>query len=168
MRLSPQQSAALKEFAQAAIQSAKTLGMPQKFADLSLAQAILESGWGRTVSGENNIFGIKSDHFNNDGSTNVTTHETIGGGSTQQVLAFQNYASVTECFQDHARIFLAGLLAPKYKAWVAAGASSAADLIVAISFPSPAPCYATAQNYKDSLNEILKMNEVVQALAAAD
>src|ERR1700730_1035975 len=117
MSLTPQQLAALKEFAQAAVQSAKSLGMPKRFADLSLAQAILESGWGRSVSGDNNIFGIKFDHFNSEGFRNIVTHETINGVSVQQALAFQNYTSVTECFQDHARIFLSGPLAPKYKSW---------------------------------------------------
>jgi flagellum-specific peptidoglycan hydrolase FlgJ len=167
MSLTPQQTAALKEFAEAALQSAKALGMPPRFADVSLAQAILESGWGKTVSGDNNVFGIKFDHFNVLGFRNIVTHETIHGVSQQQTLAFQNYASVTECFQDHARIFLTGALAPKYKAWVHGGAVSVTDLITAISPPSQPPNYATALDYKKSLSDILQMNAVVQALAAA-
>jgi flagellum-specific peptidoglycan hydrolase FlgJ len=164
--LTQKQSIALSELATAAVQSAKTLGMPEAFAELSLLQAILESGWGGTMSGHDNVFGIKFDHFNGESSTDVITHETINGLSQTKTLPFQNYISESECFQDHARIFLTGPLAPKYKSWLSSGGSTE-DLIKIISFPSPRPLYATSETYHESLMALKKMTAVQNTLHAA-
>lgn len=71
-----------------------------------IAQAALETGWGKAAIG-NNIFGVK-DHPN-DGWTgkyqDVVTWEDINGsapgGEVQIVARFRDYDSIAESFADH-------------------------------------------------------------------
>jgi flagellum-specific peptidoglycan hydrolase FlgJ len=155
-----------KQYAEAAVNCSREIGMKAGFDLLTVAQAILESGWNPHYSGTWNPLGIKADNFNALGSTETETHETVNGVSETVELPFQDYASLEDCFADHARIFLTGPLAPKYKAWAASGAPLDA-LCVAISFPSPRPLYATAENYLSSLRSMLAMQSLVAAVMAA-
>ncbi len=162
----PAQLNALKQLADASVQAARAVAFPDSFADLSLAQAILESGWLARTSGKNNVFGIIADHFNDLGATTVSTHEQTAAGLMPRVRQFQNYASLEECFADHARIFTTGLLAEKCGTWLS-GSREVNDLVSAISYPTDPPHYATDANYAHSLCSILKMPAVQAALAEA-
>src|SRR3954447_24781276 len=80
-------------------------------ASITLAQAILESGWGTTpISDANNYFGIKAvDH--GDGPFDVgpiasghilaETEEFEHGHSVTIVAAFRKYATMADSFRDH-------------------------------------------------------------------
>lgn len=79
-------------------------------AELILAQAALETGWGRheitTRNGSNshNLFGIKaSSHWQGE-TTDIVTHEYINGRRTQVVDTFRVYDSFEHAFTDYASL----------------------------------------------------------------
>lgn len=84
-----------------------TTGVP---AELILAQAALETGWGRheiaTRSGHNshNLFGIKAGSHWQGKTTDIVTHEYINGRRTQVVDTFRVYDSFEHAFTDYARL----------------------------------------------------------------
>lgn len=96
--------AKLAEPAQAASQ---TTGVP---AELILAQAALETGWGRheiaTRQGSNshNLFGIKAGSHWQGKTTDIVTHEYINGRRTQMVDTFRVYDSFEHAFTDYANL----------------------------------------------------------------
>jgi len=64
-----------------------------------IAQAALETGWGKSAIG-NNIFGIKAAGWN--GKTqSVLTWEHIGGKDVQIFDDFRDYDSIADSFADH-------------------------------------------------------------------
>lgn len=77
-------------------------------AELILAQAALETGWGRheitTRSGSNsyNVFGIKAGSQWEGKTTDIVTHEYINGRRTQVVDTFRVYDSFEHAFTDYA------------------------------------------------------------------
>lgn len=76
------------------------------FASVTLAQWIIESGWGKYASGDNNFFGIKATHEQIDeGKATIRlTHETINGVYAPVMQYFADYESVADCFIAHARL----------------------------------------------------------------
>ena len=84
-----------------------TTGVP---AGLILAQAALETGWGRheiaTRSGDNshNLFGIKAGSQWKGETTDIMTHEYINGRRTQVVDTFRVYDSFEHAFTDYASL----------------------------------------------------------------
>lgn len=80
----------------------KKYGVP---ASISMAQAILESGWGKKAPG-NNLFGIKADKSWDGECVDVPTHEYVNGKKIAVTCKFRAYPSVSESIEDHAR-FLA-------------------------------------------------------------
>lgn len=74
-------------------------------AAVSIAQAALETGWGRSVKGHN-YFGIKG------AGQTFTTHEVIDGKRVQLKDNFRAYASLEESFRDYG-VFLT--TNPRYK-----------------------------------------------------
>ena len=94
----------LSASAQAA--SRKT-GVP---AELILAQAALETGWGRheiaTADGGNshNLFGIKAGSQWQGPTTEIVTHEVLNGQRTRIRDSFRVYGSFEEAFTDYARL----------------------------------------------------------------
>lgn len=79
-------------------------------AELILAQAALETGWGRheiaTRSGNNshNLFGIKAGSHWQGETTDIVTHEYINGRRTPVVDTFRVYDSFEHAFTDYARL----------------------------------------------------------------
>ena len=64
---------------------------------ITAAQAIIESGWGSSISGTNNIFGIKGTP-----GTLCWTREVDANGNSYQTQAyFKNFSSLTECIKYH-------------------------------------------------------------------
>ena len=61
------------------------------------AQWALESGWGKTVSGRNNYFGIKAQP--GEPGTEKSTTEFYIGGPAREIARFADYASTYDCLQ---------------------------------------------------------------------
>ncbi|WP_163575936.1 flagellar assembly peptidoglycan hydrolase FlgJ [Halomonas faecis] len=129
----------LVEPAQAA---SRRTGVP---AELILAQAALETGWGRheipTASGGNshNLFGIKAGTSWNGETTEITTHEYVDGRRTRVTDAFRVYDSFEEAFTDYA-----GLIGdnPRYASVTQAGSAEQAARALQSSGYATDPAYA--------------------------
>ena len=74
------------------------------FPSIKMAQAILETGWGKSKVG-NNMFGIKAagkkSPYWNGSAINADTTEYIQGESGTYNLAFRKYDSVEASIRDH-------------------------------------------------------------------
>ncbi len=86
-----------------AIRSQRTTGVP---ASVTIAQAILESDWGRSglTRQANNYFGIKG--TGPAGSVTMRTREVINGRDVYVNAQFRKYNSAAESFTDHAQFFI--------------------------------------------------------------
>lgn len=128
---------------------ARVSGIP---VELMLAQAALETGWGRyripTVEGgdSHNLFGIKAGSGWQGETTSVTTHEYVAGKRIQTEARFRVYDSYEAAFADYA-----GLVGgdPRYRAVaVAPSAEQAARELQAAG-------YATDPAYADKLISLI-------------
>jgi len=121
-------------------------------ASVTLAQAILESGWGDSHMGDAfNYFGIKA--HSGEPSVTVRTREVVGGKSVLIDAAFRRFASVDECFAAHGHFLRDN---SRYaKAFQTADAEGFARAIAAAG-------YATDPNYGDVLVQIIRQNNLTQ------
>jgi len=116
-----------KAFVKAAVPGAQSSdrehGVP---AAVTLAQAILESGWGKFSAGANNFFGIKAQPTKQVGVYDWAdiaagcvlrkTQEEVGGRSETQIGAFRAYDSLSDSIRDHgARLLANPVYAPAFK-----------------------------------------------------
>ncbi|QTP59507.1 flagellar assembly peptidoglycan hydrolase FlgJ [Billgrantia antri] len=129
--------------------ASRQTGVP---AELILAQAALETGWGRheiaTADGGNsyNLFGIKAGSNWQGRTTDVTTHEYIDGRRTRVVDTFRAYDNFEQAFTDYARLIGNN---PRYSAVTTAGnAEQAARALQAGG-------YATDPAYADKLIAVM-------------
>jgi Mannosyl-glycoprotein endo-beta-N-acetylglucosaminidase/Putative peptidoglycan binding domain len=129
--------------------SQKETGVP---ASVTLAQAILESGWGDSHMGDaHNYFGIKAQ--SGEASVTVRTREVVGGKDVFVDAAFRSFASVEECFAAHGHFLRDN---SRYaKAFQTADAESFARAIAAAG-------YATDPKYGDVLVQIIRQNNLAQ------
>jgi len=107
------QSTFLKTVIPAAVASQKLTRIP---ASITIAQAILESGWGQSALARqaNNFFGIKAtSRLSPNSYAEFQTSEFVDGRRTSVMAAFAKYASPADSFAAHAQL-IAG--APRYKA----------------------------------------------------
>lgn len=86
--------------------TAAELGVPAR---ALVAQAALETGWGRRLVQEDgatshNLFGIKAGGRWNGGRMSAATHEFAGGVRHGERADFRAYGSVAESFADYARL----------------------------------------------------------------
>jgi flagellum-specific peptidoglycan hydrolase FlgJ len=105
------ESAFLKICIPAALESQRATGVP---ASITIAQAVLESGWGQTglAKGANNYFGIKAAaHVAPDSYITMPTYEVIEGHSVEELAKFARYATVEDGFKAHALLLSQ---APRY------------------------------------------------------
>ncbi|GAA5110660.1 flagellar assembly peptidoglycan hydrolase FlgJ [Alloalcanivorax gelatiniphagus] len=129
--------------------AARRTGVP---APLILAQAALETGWGRhritTEDGadSHNLFGIKAGSGWRGRTTEVTTHEYIDGQRVRRVERFRVYDSYQDAFADHGRL----LTGNQRYAGVAAAADPA-DAARALQRGG----YATDPAYADKLVRLM-------------
>ena len=107
--LTPQQQAALKQIAEAAVAAERETAVP---AEISAAQCILESAW-LQVAPRFNCFGIKSRPDAN--CQYCLTKEYLNGEWKTQKLAFATYPSLAACFAAHARLLQCGVYAPAWQ-----------------------------------------------------
>ena len=122
-------------------------------AELILAQAALETGWGRheiaTRNGNNshNLFGIKAGSHWQGETTDIVTHEYINGRRTQVVDTFRVYESFEHAFTDYASLISNN---PRYAGVVQApSAEQAAQELQRGG-------YATDPRYADKLVAVMK------------
>ncbi len=141
-------TARLGEHAQAA--SAAT-GIPARF---MLAQAALESGWGRREirqadgSSSHNVFGIKAGSQWKGKTVEVTTTEYVNGVPEKKLQRFRAYDSYAEAFRDYASLLTGS---PRY-APVVASAANANDFARGLQKAG----YATDPHYADKLIGVIR------------
>jgi hypothetical protein len=108
-----QQQAFLDATAPAARDASFQTGVP---ASVTVAQAILESDWGRSQLSQsaNNYFGIKAtSSMGNDGLVWMPTSEYDASGQSYDTISpFRAYKSLMDSMTDHDRLLLTGRYAP--------------------------------------------------------
>ena len=132
---------------------------------VGIAQAALETGWGRNISRDgngvsgNNLFNIKADPGWNGGRLSVRTLEFDDGLPKPQVASFRAYPDLKSAFADYVQ-FLKGN--PRYASALQQGAQGGkfADALQSAG-------YATDPSYADKLRSILagpRLNDVMARL----
>ena len=100
-----EQAKFIEEAGQAARSSQESTGVP---ASVTVAQAILESNWGKSSIGSaNNYFGIKAHGKPGPaGVVNANTGEYVNGAYVTMNEPFRAYNSMAESFIDHGKFFV--------------------------------------------------------------
>jgi flagellar protein FlgJ len=130
-------------------QAARELGVD---ANALVAQAALETGWGRSVpcnaNGECsfNLFGIKAGSQWSGATVNVPTIEFEEGVAVRKVERFRAYASPAESFRDYAALIRNN---PRYENALGAG-SDVASFAAALQSGG----YATDPKYADKITAV--------------
>jgi hypothetical protein len=134
------QQAFLDATGQGARDAAFQTGVP---ASVTVAQAILESDWGRSQLAQvaNNYFGIKAtSSLGNDGLIWLPTSEYDDSGQIYEIVsAFRAYKSLTDSMTDHDRLLLTSRYAPAMR--VASDPKQFAQQLYAAGY-STDPAYA--------------------------
>ncbi|OIQ93333.1 peptidoglycan hydrolase FlgJ [mine drainage metagenome] len=97
-----------------ALEASQATGIPPHF---MVAQAALETGWGRSEprypDGRKsfNLFGIKAGSGWTGPVVRATTSEVVGGVAQKRVASFRAYGSYAEAFRDYAHLLLSN---PRY------------------------------------------------------
>jgi flagellar rod assembly protein/muramidase FlgJ len=142
----------LAAVAPAAQQTMRDLKVP---ASVTLAQAILESGWG--TSGLSlramNLFGIKADASWTGSKMVFPTAEVVNGKRVFVSAAFRAYSTWTGSVHDHAQFLVAN---PRYAA--AFQTTNGADFAHAIAKAG----YATDPEYADKLVALMNVRNLYQ------
>lgn len=125
-------------------------GLPARFV---LAQAALESGWGRSeVRGadgraSNNLFGIKAGRDWKGPVVEARTTEYVNGVPLQTLQRFRAYATPAESFADYARLLTSS---PRYREVLARG-HDATGFATALQQAG----YATDPRYAEKISRII-------------
>lgn len=94
-----------KDFVKKVLPIAQRVAMKFNMNPLVLvAQAALETGWGKSVGSDNNFFGIKNSKGWNGESTLKASDEYINGKKVSQVSSFRSYENISKSFEDYARL----------------------------------------------------------------
>lgn len=103
-----------------AVEASRATGIPAHFL---VAQAALETGWGRAEpraadgTPSNNLFGIKAGRSWNGAAVEAPTTEIVDGVAQRRVERFRAYGSYAEAFGDYANLLLSS---PRYAGVVGA------------------------------------------------
>lgn len=133
----------INKIAPHAIEAMKDHGI---LASLTIAQAILESSWGKASIG-NNIFGIKANTAWKGKTKIVKTHEYIKGIKTAVDAMFRDYESIEDSIKDHTSLFVR---LDRYKAII-----GEKDYKLACVFVQKAG-YATDPTYSEKLVSLIQ------------
>jgi flagellar protein FlgJ len=122
-----------------------------------IAQAALETGWGRSQPGgnSNNLFGIKAGANWNGGSVQANTEEFAGGVANRLDASFRAYGSHRESVEDYVRLIRDN---PRY-----AGAVNTGSDVQAFANALQRGGYATDPDYARKLEAVAA--EVRQRIA---
>jgi flagellar protein FlgJ len=123
-----------------------------------LAQAALESGWGRSMPG-NNIFGVKAGSDWTGGTVQAYTHEISATGDTGETADFRAYPNVSAAVADYVRLIAQNT---RYRAALDAGSDPRAygQALVAGG-------YATDPDYASKLAAVAASPTIAAALGTA-
>ena len=129
-----------------------------------LAQAALETGWGRHVmprgDGKSslNLFGIKAGHGWSGDRVAKRTLEFDGGVARTEVAAFRAYDDVAATFDDYARLMVEN---PRYSE--VSGHGSNVDRFASALQASG---YATDPNYANKISRVASSDTMARVLAS--
>jgi flagellar protein FlgJ len=142
--------------------AAAALGVEPK---LLLAQAALETGWGRAVpqrggASANNLFGIKAGESWSGDSTSSWTLEHVDGVTSRELERFRAYDTTAGSFADYVSLISSGR---RY-----AGALENAGDAQAYARAVTDAGYATDPNYADKWLAIYNGERLKQALRGMD
>ena len=155
--LTTNQIEALKHAEAQACSCEQKTGCP---AALTVAQWVLESGWGKYSPG-NNCFGIKF-YAGAFGSQSLATHEYVQGKSIAEAQEFATFETLEDCFEKHARLISGGK--PYQQAFTNFQRSHNVEQLIR----DIAPHYAPGNpKYVDSLLSVIRMPQVSGILKAA-
>lgn len=135
--------------------AAQSLGVSP---NVLLAQAALESGWGRSMPG-NNLFGVKAGAGWTGGSVQAYTHEATAGGESGQTASFRSYPNLAAAVADYVQLIANNA---RYR-----GALGAGNDPLAYGQALVAGGYATDPNYASKLAAVAASPTVTAALGAA-
>ncbi|MHB1673792.1 MAG: glucosaminidase domain-containing protein [Acidobacteriaceae bacterium] len=155
--MTPEENEFLKTAVPAAQFSQRMYGVP---ASITIAQAILESGWGKSGLTRlgNNYFGIKAVHAaalrSPEDYIEFPTVEYEQGVRVTIHADFAKYGTVSQCFVSHARLLA---MADRYKPAMAVRSDAAkfAEQLQACG-------YSTNPNYAGSLMQLVKEFDLTQ------
>ena len=133
----------LKAMIPVAKEVAEDLGISHK---IVLAQAALESGWGKSVSG-NNLMGIKS--HGEEGGVDVVTHEVVNGKKVKITDSFRQYDTPEDSIRGYGKFLKAN---SRYKHFLRAGVDNEDAQLSALQTSG----YATDPMYSQKLKNIIK------------
>ncbi len=133
-----------------AVESQKITGIP---ASVTLAQAALESNWGKSAPG-NNFFGIKG--AGPAGTQSLKTWEVIDGKKVTVSANFRKYNSAVESFIDHGKV----IAHSKYLKHAMEHTGSPLEFISALQ--SGKSKYATDPKYTDKIMSIIHQHHLDQ------
>lgn len=150
--LNPMQQDAVRRIAKAAIACERATGCP---AELTAAQCIFESGYLAHAPG-NNCFGIKRDHRGSGGQY-ILTREFLNGAWATMQQEFETYASLEDCFADHARLLQHGVYAA---AWLRYQKDDNLDAYIA----GVSALYATDPEYRKRISAMAHSSTVQTAV----
>jgi flagellum-specific peptidoglycan hydrolase FlgJ len=125
----------------AALESERKYGVP---AEVTLAQAAVESGWAKSPIGGYNIFGIKGS-----GPAGTVSLATKEGSGTPSRARFAKYNNFYEAVGEHGQLYNNGY----YKKGMS---QYAKDKNVSKFIDNIARIYATAPNYATKLKGVIK------------
>jgi flagellar protein FlgJ len=143
-----------------AADASRSSGIPAEFL---LAQAALETGWGRSeprrVDGQSsyNVFGIKAGRSWRGPTVEAATTEYVDGVAQQRVERFRAYGSYAEAFKDYANLLASN---PRFSAVV--GTTDATTFAYGLQRAG----YATDPAYAEKLTRIIGTFPVRTILAA--
>lgn len=143
-----------------AVEAAAATGVPARFL---VAQAALESGWGKNEikaadgSPSYNLFGIKAGRSWTGATTEVQTTEYVAGEAQSTRAKFRAYASYSEAFRDYAELLRSK---PRFAAVI--GQQDGVQFARSLQQAG----YATDPLYADKLARIIGGTTLRQALAA--
>ena len=120
---------------------------------LTLAQAILESAWGKSTlaSTYHNLFGIKGSY--NDMSVNMPTYEEYGGRMVLINDAFRRYPDNNASVQDHTDFLIKN---SRYHNLIGVRDANTATYLIR------ADGYATASTYTNSLRNVINTYDLTR------
>jgi len=143
-----------------AVEAAAVTGVPARFL---VAQAALESGWGKNEikaadgSPSYNLFGVKAGRTWAGATTEVQTTEFVDGAARSTRARFRAYASYSEAFRDYAELLRSK---PRFAAVI--GQQDGAQFARSLQQAG----YATDPLYADKLARIINGTALREALAA--
>ena len=122
---------------------ANDLGISHK---IVLAQAALESGWGKSVKG-NGLMGVKS--HGEEGGVDVVTHEVVNGKRVKITDSFRQYDTPEDSIRGYGKFLKAN---SRYRHFLRAGAENEDAQLSALQSSG----YATDPMYSQKLKNIMK------------